>query len=437
MAVLDRQRPPESLFREELESRIDLLDALGTLQAFSMITKDRRGGGFTMHRFVQIATQRWLEVQGSLQEWQEKGLKLVSDKFPSGVLTNWIMYAALQPHARVVLAYSLDSESCSLLRASLLAKLSRYDHAQGRYEIAENGGRQAIAIQRKLLGKEDPATLQSINNLAVIYSSQSRYKEAEALQLQMLDIQKARLGEEHPFTLRTISVLAQTYEMQGLFAQAELLIVQVLETHRKLGTQRSDLLPIIHELMIIRTRQGHYREAGGLGLELLELQKEHLGKYHPSTLKTMEILGTIYLQQGQSEKGSALGLQLLEIRSSILGKDHPETLGIMKDLANIHFRQGHFREAVEMHLQILEICRRVFGESHKSTLGTMQGLVSIFQTSGQFSKLQANSKMLWICSANYLRSVKEPLDRSMWRLLNALLPWPQSIRVKACIKKLQ
>ncbi|MEI2771580.1 MAG: tetratricopeptide repeat protein [Candidatus Competibacter sp.] len=52
---------------------------------------------------------------------------------------------------------------------------------QGRYGEAEPLFQRALAGFEKVLGPEHPATLTSVNNLAVLYQSQGRYGEAEPL----------------------------------------------------------------------------------------------------------------------------------------------------------------------------------------------------------------------------------------------------------------
>src|ERR1700722_5823880 len=64
MAVLDRQRIPETLLRKGCERETEFATALGTLQAFSLISVEKGGTNFEIHRLVQISAQRWLEFHG-------------------------------------------------------------------------------------------------------------------------------------------------------------------------------------------------------------------------------------------------------------------------------------------------------------------------------------------------------------------------------------
>jgi len=50
----------------------------------------------------------------------------------------------------------------------------------------------------KMLGKEHPDTLGSINNLAEVLNRQDKYEEAEKMHRQALALRQTLLGEEHP-----------------------------------------------------------------------------------------------------------------------------------------------------------------------------------------------------------------------------------------------
>ena len=54
-------------------------------------------------------------------------------------------------------------------------------YGQGKYKEAAAIAEKALALAERVLGHEHPDTLQSVNNLAVLYQAQGRYGEAEPL----------------------------------------------------------------------------------------------------------------------------------------------------------------------------------------------------------------------------------------------------------------
>ncbi|MEQ9548660.1 MAG: tetratricopeptide repeat protein [Coleofasciculus sp. G3-WIS-01] len=60
---------------------------------------------------------------------------------------------------------------------------------------------EALALYKRLLGKNHPDVATSLHNLALLYSSQGRYEKAESLYLEALAIVDRTLGSNHPHTV--------------------------------------------------------------------------------------------------------------------------------------------------------------------------------------------------------------------------------------------
>ena len=104
---------------------------------------------------------------------------------------------------------------------------------QGRYGEAEPLYKEALQVREKVLGKEHPDTLTSMNNLAALYESQGRYGEAEPLLKEALQVLGEVLGEEHPYTLSSMNNLALLYQFQGRYGEAEPLYKETLQIGEK------------------------------------------------------------------------------------------------------------------------------------------------------------------------------------------------------------
>ncbi len=52
---------------------------------------------------------------------------------------------------------------------------------QGKYDEAEQMARQAFELMEKVLGREDPDTLMSMDNVASVLEIQGKYDEAERI----------------------------------------------------------------------------------------------------------------------------------------------------------------------------------------------------------------------------------------------------------------
>ena len=376
MAVLDRHGIPKNLLGNHTDRDIDVTTALGTLLAFSLIKAGGGGAGYEMHRLVQLATRKWLEMQGNIEVWQQKALSVVADMFPSGVFETWTTCESLLPHAQIVLQYGETKGVYPEKYPNLLSKVAYFDWEQGRYEMACIRNLAAIEVQKKTLGPDHARTWISMNNLASTYAEQGRWEEAEKLHIQVLDA-KIVLGAEHPDRLRSLNNLATTYRSQSRWDEAEKLYLQTLEAReRVLGTEHPDTLNSLNNLATTYREQGRWEEAEKLYLQALEARERVLGTEHPDKLNSLDNLARTYAQQGRLEKAEKLYLQALEGRRRVLGAEHPNTMNSMNSLAAVYKNQDRQTEAITLMESVVELRTKILGANHPDTIDSIEWLTS-------------------------------------------------------------
>jgi serine/threonine protein kinase len=261
---------------------------------------------------------------------------------------------------------------------------------QGKYSEAEALLNQTLQIQRRVLGQEHPDTLASMNNLAITYFFEGKYAQAEALYSQTLKIQNRVLGPEHPDTLASMNNLANTYVREGKYAEAEALGKQTLEIKRRiLGPEHPDTLNSMTGLAVVYLDQGKYAQAEALQAETLEIKRRVLGPEHPETLASMNNLANSYYEQGKYAQAEALHGQALEIERRVLGPEHLDTLGSMNNLADAYYQQGKYTVSEELFNQTLEISRRVLGSENPYTLSFLSDMIAMYQHQGKYDKAEA------------------------------------------------
>ena len=220
MACLERQVIPKALL-PSAGGPVRLSNALGLLKAYSLITASQKDQIFNMHRLVHLATRNWLRLSGKFDEWAKSCLALVLEEFPSGEHGTLDTCDSYFPHALAVLGYEQLSPASDTSRAHLAYKISRYLENRGRYDAAETLAEQALRWRDKVLGKEHPSTLTSMDNLGVVLWRQGRYDEAEEMHRRVLELKEKVLGKEHPSTLTSMDNLTRMLERQGRYDEAE------------------------------------------------------------------------------------------------------------------------------------------------------------------------------------------------------------------------
>jgi eukaryotic-like serine/threonine-protein kinase len=171
-----------------------------------------------------------------------------------------------------------------------------------------------LEIKRRVLGPEHRNTLNSMNNLAIVYWCEGKYPQAEALFSQTIEISRRVLGPEHPYTLNTMSNLAPVYTNEGKYAQADALFNQTLATQRRV-----------------------------------------LGPDHPYTLNTMSAMVVDYQQQGKYALAERYAAQTLAGRQRALGPEHPDTMIAAADLALAYISEGKYTEAEPLAREATEV----------------------------------------------------------------------------------
>ena len=303
------------------------------LRDYCLVQINERGDVFEMHGLVQLATRKWLDVDGESEKFKGLFISRMARAFPSGAFENWDTCQKLFPHAEKAVEYQPKEEELQKEWALLLYNSSWYAREQGKYTTSEAMARMSRDAMRTVLGPDHPDTLINIANLASTYWNQGRWREAELLEVQVMETKKTVLGPDHPSTLTSIANLALTYWNQGRWREAESLEVQVIEMSKTvLGPNHRNTLTSIANLASIYHHQGRWREAESLKVQVMEMSKTVLGPDHPDTLTSMNNLAYTWKSQGRNTDAIQLMEDCIEICCRVLGPDHPNTLSSLSTL---------------------------------------------------------------------------------------------------------
>jgi len=233
----------------------------------------------------------------------------------------------------------------------------------------------AIAIQKRVLGPENPETLRSMSLLGIVLENLGRRDESEAVLREALAGQQKVLGPEAPETMVTVGYLSDTLDVEGHLAEAEGLIRRSLANQqRTLGTENPSTLRSMRTLCRNLHDQGRLAEAEKLDRETIALEQHALGPDHPGTLWTMNQLALVLQEQGRYPEAEKLFRETLAASTRVLGPNHPNTRAAMANVGLVLEQEGHLQEAEAIERQELEATRSVDGPEHPETLDSMMNL---------------------------------------------------------------
>lgn len=170
-----------------------------------------------------------------------------------------------------------------------------------------------------LYGRDHRRTIDSMSNLAVIWSEQRLWRIGATLFRHTIKESEKVFGKEDPVTLNCMAELANAYNWK---------------------MKRKESLALI---------TGKSQTCDGtLHRKVLELSTKILGWDHPRTLSRANSLIWILGDQRQYKEVEILQLKILETMVRLQGEKHPNALSSMRILAGAIRKQGRLREAIEL-----------------------------------------------------------------------------------------
>ncbi|KAI1439358.1 hypothetical protein F5Y02DRAFT_424100 [Annulohypoxylon stygium] len=361
-------------------------EAISVLQGYAFIMERQEQDSFDIHRLVRLAMRNWLQTNGEWQEWATKVFQRLTNEYPFPKHENRAIWTRYLPHGQAVL--ELRNE-CADKETGLLFNVAASHSILGKYNEAEQMYRQTLELTERVLGRENPSTLDSMNNLAVVLGNQGKYEEAEQMHRQTLELRERVLGRENPSTFDSMNNLALVLDSQGKYEEAEQIHRQTLELREQvLGRENPSTLDSMNNLANVLNSQGKYEEAEQMHRQTLELKERVLGRENPSTLSSMNNLALVLDSQGKYEEAEQMHRQTLELTERVLGRENPSTLDSMNNLALILENQGKYQEAEQMHRQTLELKERVLGRENPDTLASMNNLAEVLRSQGKYEEAE-------------------------------------------------
>ena len=263
----------------------------------------------------------------------------------------------------------------------------------GLFPQAETLLTRALNLQRKVLGPDDPQTLTSLSQMALILTEQGNYAEAQKLQREALVARTRVLGPEHPDTIASMARLATILNLQGQNAEALKMKRNAFDLSRRvLGPEDPQTLKMANSLVAVLWQQGDdrlYDEAEQVQRDAIDMEKRVLGPEHPDTLNGMINLGVIMRRMGRYVEAEKIYRETLAIQNRVFGPEHPDTLVLRDSLAIAIAKQRRYQEAEGIYEETLAVIRRVYGPNHPTTAGSIYNMACLEAVQGHHDKALA------------------------------------------------
>jgi tetratricopeptide (TPR) repeat protein len=364
-------------------------DAVGVLAQYSLVDKTEETSSFSIHAVVHDWCLYNIVDDQARERLAVQAIRIVAESIPpSNDIDDLQVALKLLPHARMAATrYNKMREVTSLKLelhqvASFMQDWESSQEVEGLYTRALKGYEEAW-------GPEHVETLDTVNNLGILYKDQGKLKEAEEMLLRVLRGFEDALGAKHTSTLRTVNNLGNLYKDQGKLKEAEDMYLRALRGYEEAwGAKHTWTLDTINNLGALYVDQDRLKEAEKMLLRVLRGFEEAWGAKHTSPHDTVNNLGLLYRKQGKMKEAEEMYLRALTGYEKTWGAKHASTLLVVSNLGIFYKDQGKLNQAEEMLLRALEGKEEACGAKHTSTLDTAYNLGILYRNQGKLKKAE-------------------------------------------------
>jgi serine/threonine-protein kinase len=255
------------------------------------------------------------------------------------------------------------------VRAEAEGTLGKTYSELGEYQKAERLLRSALET-RRLLGPDQPAVAEIMNDLAVVLTDRGDHEGAEALTRAALEIARAApRAQRDALVGRTLNVLAIVVKRQGKLAEAERLYREAIALERNSGAGREAQVAVaLNNLGETLRSQGRLREAEPVLREALALHRRVKGEDHPDLAATLNNLMLVLSQLHRFEEAEQIARQVLEMDSKLLGEHHPFIAWDLSNLASALTDTSKLEEGEALARRSLAARRQADGGEHPNVV---------------------------------------------------------------------
>jgi tetratricopeptide (TPR) repeat protein len=251
-------------------TKLSLQHSIGTLVQYSMVNMSTADLAPTIHPVVHAWCLHSLD-ESTAQQFMTAALRLVArmaDSIGKEVVKD--LGLRLAAHAKTIGARVAICRSDEAEQAKECHQVAYFLSDWEKSQEVKNLYWRALQGYEKAWGAEHTSTLDTVNNLGLLYADQGRLAEAEAMYVRALRGYEKALGAEHTDALMTVNNLGLLYADQGKLAEAEAMYVRALRGYEKAwGAEHTSTLDTVNNLGILYASQGKLAEAEAMYVRAL------------------------------------------------------------------------------------------------------------------------------------------------------------------------
>jgi tetratricopeptide (TPR) repeat protein len=249
---------------------------------------------------------------------------------------------------------------------------------------ADAAAREALAIYRKHRTSDDPEIARLLGHLATTAIGRRQFDQAETMQRQELEIERRLLGADSPQVATTLGNLAFTLEAKGNLREAETNFNEALKVARKSASEHRSIASLLRNLATVLRFQGRLFEAEAMHRQALDMRRKLLPADHPDLADSLNALGVVLGQERNEVCAEPYFREALDIRRGHFGLAGIECVPSAVSVVNCLIRLNKLPEAESLACELLEALESA-NPSHWHTAKARCLLGSILYLEGRFA----------------------------------------------------
>lgn len=258
-------------------------------------------------------------------------------------------------------------------QASTLRALALVYRHQDRFEEGVQAIREALRIDRSILGEDHPNVDDHLFALAGLHKEGGQLREALGIYRGILARDQERLGD-HYYVALDMGNIAGILTRLSEFEEADQLYSAALDLQKRiLPDGHHEIATTLSNYGNMLRLQERYAEAVPYLEEALAIRKKALPPDHPAVLTSLNMLAISYSDQGRLEESLALAQEVLARRQAKLG-EHTQVAGSLLTVGATLRKLGRVEEAEDHIRRSLEMYRGALSDDHLDVARVQQHL---------------------------------------------------------------
>jgi len=269
--------------------------------------------------------------------------------------------------------------------AILLSAIGEVLGKKAHYEEALENHKQALAIRKRVYGKEHPDVAQSYHNIGVIFRFQAKYEQAMEHLYKSLAIRKQLYGKGHSDIAESYHHIGGVLFFQGKYEKALEYYKPALAIFEKVyGKQHSNVSDSYNDVGSVLLVQGNYTEALEYFSKAFVICEQVYEKDNPKIAIAYNSMGQALRAKGNYAQALEYYQKALAIREKVYREEHPEVANSYLSIGQVLQAKGNYAQALEYYQKALTIREKVYREEHPEVASSYSNMGNVLQAKGSY-----------------------------------------------------